>query len=104
MANAPPPEAFQLTLMYLCAGPVQVSSGRSLRGSWADWDTHSGGSDEVCVPCAIGDLDILVAVLFLARLSEDVTARRGWMSTWMMWATNASIALTDISMLAQIET
>lgn len=68
MANAPPPDAFQLREMYRC-GRVSV---------WDDGEpegTHGGGGDDVGVPCAVGDLDVVVAVLLLALLAKDMAAR-----------------------------
>lgn len=69
IAKAPPPEAFQLMLMYLFRCNVR---GREI-ALISDCNTYSRGSDKVCVPCAVRDLQILVSIFFLASLTVNVS-------------------------------
>ena len=48
-----------------------VREDRSLH--WSDWDTHSGGSDQVRVPCAVGHFDVVETILLLSCLPKDVS-------------------------------
>lgn len=68
MANAPPPDAFQLMLRY-CWWRCQCSI------TGIESETYGRRCDVVCVPCAVCDFQILDAVLFLAWLAKDVTSR-----------------------------
>lgn len=68
MANAPPPDAFQLREMYRCGRVSARAEGE--RGG-----TDGGGGDDVGVPCAVCDLYVVVPVLLLALLAKDMSAR-----------------------------
>lgn len=68
MAKAPPPDAFQLREMYRC-GRVSAQAHGERAG------TDGGGGDDVGVPCAVGDLYVVVPVLLLALLAKDMAAR-----------------------------
>lgn len=69
IAKAPPPEAFQLMLMYLFCCNVR---GREI-ALISDCNTYSRGSDKVCVPCAVSDFQILVSIFLLASLTVNVS-------------------------------
>ena len=36
---------------------------------------YGGGGDDVGVPCAVGDLDVVETILLLALLAKDMAAR-----------------------------
>ena len=55
MANAPPPDAFQLTLMYFY-NALSIQSGVN-----AGAGTHSRAGNEICVPSAVGEPDVVDA-------------------------------------------
>ena len=40
-------------------------------------DTHGGGGDDIGVPSAISDFNVVKAVLFLSVLAEDVAGSGG---------------------------
>jgi len=67
MANAPPPDAFQLTLMKLCR--CRQRPRRAKRKT----TTHPRRRDEIRVPSAIRELDIVEAQFALCRLPVDVS-------------------------------
>ena len=69
IAKAPPPEAFQLMLMYLFWCNVRRRDIALI----SHCGTHSRGSNKIGVPCTVRDLQIFVAIFFLARLTVDVS-------------------------------
>jgi hypothetical protein len=67
MANAPPPDAFQLTLIYRYSGRSDTlfHQDRSVRA-------YPRGRDDIGIPSTVRHFYIFDTMLFLARLSEDV--------------------------------
>jgi hypothetical protein len=66
IAKAPPPEAFQLMLRYSCPR-LSERVGYSVPGK-----IHPRCRDNIGVPGAVGNLDILYSVFSLCRLTEDM--------------------------------
>jgi hypothetical protein len=70
MANAPPPDEFQFTLIYFCNGIRTDSCMRSGNS------THARCRDDVRIPGTAGYLEVVDTVLFLGRLAKDMSMAR----------------------------
>lgn len=92
IANAPPPDAFQFTLIYFCgtsvSGYVSVVDG-----------TYCRCRDEVRVPGAAGHLHVLDPVLLLGVLAKDMATEPVSLYTWHLVSPR-----TDTWRRARIET
>jgi hypothetical protein len=67
MANAPPPDAFQLTLIYRYSARSDTLCHRDRSGR-----AYPRGRDDIGIPSTVGHLHIFDTMLFLARLSKDM--------------------------------
>lgn len=90
MANAPPPDAFQLTLMYC----YNRWPSAPLREQSQITNAYPRSRDNISVPCTIRHFDVLYSMFLLRRLPKDV-AKMMPMSQ-IRPSELAEITLTDI--------